>query len=271
MSRRSLRAGCGTGNYYAKKTSCLDSSPLSASIRGRRVNGSGLRSDSAAAGRQHARLFRHLHERNEEQGDLRVAPGYRDRDAVAGRARRRDRESEFSRRSIRRGNSSTPSTRSNTFGGQTTGAVSAFAIDRRPGLLKPLNEQSSEGTGPAHLTVDRDGKNVLVANYGGGSVAVLPIARDGTLKSGSSVVQHTGSSVNRSGRRHRTRIRSRRILQADSSTSADLGLDWILIYQFDERKGLLKLNDPPNVKVTPGSRTAALLGASERPLWLRHQ
>jgi 6-phosphogluconolactonase len=140
-----------------------------------------------------------------------------------------------------------------TYRGQQTGAVSAFAIDRKSGFLKPLNEQPTEGAGPAHLTIDRDGKNVLVANYGGGSVVVLPVARDGTLKSGSSSVQHKGHSINQqrqsSPHAHSITVDP----QNRFAYVADLGLDWIVIYQFDERKGLLKLNDPPNVKVTPGA------------------
>jgi 6-phosphogluconolactonase len=141
----------------------------------------------------------------------------------------------------------------NTYRNQQTGAASAFAIDRKSGLLKPLNDQSSEGTSPAHLSIDREGKNVLVANYGGGSVVVLPVARDGTLKSGSSFVQHKGSSVNK----QRQAAPHAHSITTDPSGRfvyvADLGLDWIVIYQLDERKGLLKLNDPPNAKVAPGS------------------
>src|SRR5262245_7748770 len=140
-----------------------------------------------------------------------------------------------------------------TYRDQPTGAVSAFAIDRKSGFLKPLNEQPTEGSGPAHLTIDREGKNVLVANYGGGSVIVLPIARDGTLKAGSSSVQHKGHSVDpqRQSAPHAHSI----ALDPQNRFAyvADLGLDWIVIYQFDGRKGLLKLNEPPNVKVAPGS------------------
>src|SRR5262249_19145299 len=80
--------------------------------------------------------------------------------------------------------------------GLPTGVVSAFMIDRATGMLKWLNQQPSEGASPAHLTIDREGRNVLVANYGGGSVAVLPLGRDGKLKSASHVVKHNGSSVN---------------------------------------------------------------------------
>ena len=60
------------------------------------------------------------------------------------------------------------------FKGKRGGAVSAFEIDPASGKLSPLNQQSSVGEGPCHLVVDRQGKNVLVANYGSGSVACLP-------------------------------------------------------------------------------------------------
>ena len=70
------------------------------------------------------------------------------------------------------------------FGDKPTGAVSAFAIDRATGALTLLNQESSGGSGPAHLSVDRAGRTVLVANYGGGSVASLPIGPDGRLGAG---------------------------------------------------------------------------------------
>ena len=129
----------------------------------------------------------------------------------------------------------------NTFAGQAGGSVSAFAIDRRTGLLKALNQQSSQGAGPAHLIVDREGRNVLVANYGGGSVAVLPLGKDGKLKSASAMVQHTGSSVNpqRQKEPHAHAI----VLDPANRFAyvADLGLDRVLVYQFDGRNGLLTL------------------------------
>jgi len=141
----------------------------------------------------------------------------------------------------------------NTFTDET-GGVSAFAIDRATGKLQSLGQQSSEGTGPAHLTVDRSGRNVLVANYGGGSVAVLPInTKDGKLKRGSALMQHKGHSV------HPTRQNGPHAHSITTDPSgrfvyvADLGLDWIVIYQLDDRKGLLSLNEPPNAKVEPGA------------------
>jgi 6-phosphogluconolactonase len=134
-----------------------------------------------------------------------------------------------------------------------TGGVSAFEINRGTGMLRALGQQSSVGAGPAHLSVDKGGKNVLVANYGGGSVAVLPINRDGALKSATSLMQHKGHSINE----QRQKEPHAHSITTDPAGKfvyvADLGLDWIVIYQLDERKGLLNLASPPNVKVEPGS------------------
>src|SRR4030042_418142 len=66
-----------------------------------------------------------------------------------------------------------------SFQGARTGAVSSFAIDPKTGDLALLNQQASEGTGPCHIAVDKTGRNVLVANYGGGTVGVPPVAGDG--------------------------------------------------------------------------------------------
>src|SRR6266478_7753169 len=67
------------------------------------------------------------------------------------------------------------------FEGKATGAVSAFSIDPRTGKLTLLNQRSSLGSGPCHLVLDKEGRFVLVANYGGGSTAVLPVGPDGRL------------------------------------------------------------------------------------------
>ena len=141
----------------------------------------------------------------------------------------------------------------NTLDGKTGGGVSAFAVDRSTGLLKSLNQQSSEGAGPAHLVVDKDGRNVLVANYGGGSVAVLPLEKNGRLKSASAFVQHTGSSVNPQ-RQKGPHAHSINLDPANRfAYVADLGLDKILIYRFDQAKGLLTLNNPSSASVKPGA------------------
>ena len=141
--------------------------------------------------------------------------------------------------------------------GKPAGSVSAFAIDRRTGLLTLINRQPSGGGGPAHISTDRKGTHVLVANYGGGSVAALPIAPDGSLRPMSGFVQHTGSSVN-PARQKEPHAHS---IDLDPSGQrayvADLGLDKILIYRFNSDAGAgagtLQPSEPPFATVEPGS------------------
>ena len=140
-----------------------------------------------------------------------------------------------------------------TFEGKPGGSVSGFGVDRQTGRLTVLNQQSSRGGGPAHLVVDREGRNVLVANYGGGSVAVLPIGSDGMLKPASAFVQHEGSSIHP---RRQTRPHAHSINVAPSNRfayAADLGLDKVLIYRFDPEAGSLTPTNPPFAAVKPGS------------------
>jgi 6-phosphogluconolactonase len=139
------------------------------------------------------------------------------------------------------------------YAGKPTGSVTAFAIDRSTGKLRPLNQQSSVGAGPAHIIVDKGGQSVLVANYGGGSVAVLPIGQDGGLKPASASIQHTGSSVNpqRQKEPHAHSVN----LDPDNRLAyvADLGIDKILIYRFNAGDGSLVTNDPPFASVQAGA------------------
>jgi 6-phosphogluconolactonase (cycloisomerase 2 family) len=140
-----------------------------------------------------------------------------------------------------------------SFEGQSGGGVAAFAIDRKSGKLTPLNAQSSKGAGPCHLVVDPTGKNVLVANYGGGSVACLPIGDDGRLAEASSFIQHTGSSVNPQ-RQKGPHAHSINLDKAGRfAFAADLGLDKVLVYRLDPGDGKLTPNDPPSASVPPGS------------------
>jgi 6-phosphogluconolactonase len=139
------------------------------------------------------------------------------------------------------------------FSGKPGGAVSAFAIDAATGKLTLLNQQSSGGGGPCHLVVDKAGKNVLVANYGGGSVAVLPITDDGRLREATSFIQHTGSSLNPQ-RQKEPHAHSSHLDPANRfAFVADLGLDKVLIYRFDAEKGTLTPNDPSFAKVAAGA------------------
>ena len=132
------------------------------------------------------------------------------------------------------------------FQGGKGGAISAFAMEPATGKLTLLNQRSSVGSGPCHVSVDPTGKLVMAANYGGGSVVALRINADGSLAelAESGFVQHTGSSVNK-GRQEAPHAHSINPDRAGRfAFAADLGLDKILIYQIDAAAGTLKANDP---------------------------
>jgi len=81
--------------------------------------------------------------------------------------------------------------------GKKTGGVSAFAIDAASGELTLLNQQPSGGLGPCYVTPDARGHVVVVANYGGGTVACLPIdSASGKLSPPTAIVQHHGTGPN---------------------------------------------------------------------------
>src|SRR5437879_554829 len=137
--------------------------------------------------------------------------------------------------------------------GQKSGAVSAFSIDRRSGKLTLLNQVSSRGAGPCYVSLDKNGKYVLVANYDSGTVAVFPVLKDGKLGDASAFVQHTGHGADpeRQASPHAHQIE----VTPDNrfAIAADLGLDKLLIYRFDPRTGTLIANDPAFGEVDPGS------------------
>jgi 6-phosphogluconolactonase len=140
-----------------------------------------------------------------------------------------------------------------TYKGAKSGSVTAFSLDRHTGKLTALNTVASGGPGPCHLAVDRTDKNVLVANYNGGSVAVLPVKADGKLGEASAFKQHLGSSVNKE--RQEGPHAHCAVFSPDNrfAVVADLGLDKLLVYRFDPTAGSITPNDPPFGSVKPGS------------------
>jgi 6-phosphogluconolactonase len=133
------------------------------------------------------------------------------------------------------------------------GAVSAFSINRETGKLTFLNQRPSMGNGPCHLVLDKQGKWLLAANYGSGSVAVLPVGVDGRLGEASSFVQHTGKSIDPK----RQRGPHAHCVTLDRANRfafvCDLGLDKILTYRFDGRHGKLTPANPAFTPVKPGA------------------
>jgi 6-phosphogluconolactonase len=125
------------------------------------------------------------------------------------------------------------------FDGKSTGAVSAFSIDSSSGKLTLLNEVSSRDPGPAHIVIDRTGRYALVANYDGGSVAVFSLLRDGKIGEPTGFARHSGSSVNRERQEgpHAHEV----VMSPDNrfAVVADLGLDELFVYPFDDSSGTL--------------------------------
>ena len=150
------------------------------------------------------------------------------------------------------------------FQGKASGAVTAYAIDRSNGHLTELNTVSSGAAIPAHISVHPSGRYVLVANYGGGGVAVLPILPNGRLGSATDVQQDKGPV----GPQHATSAPPgsfaisghdaphAHMIRVDPSgkrvISTDLGMDRIMIWNFDVDKGKLTPNNPHEIAVPPG-------------------
>jgi 6-phosphogluconolactonase (cycloisomerase 2 family) len=149
-------------------------------------------------------------------------------------------------------------------GDDKQGTASAFVISRTDGRLQPLNSVRTGGAGPTYVSVHPGGRHVLVANYFGGSVAVLPILANGRLGEVSDVKVDAGA-VGRTSATHaplgsfavsghdRTHAH---MIQADPSgrfvLHVDLGLDTIFIWRFNDQGGTLAPNDPLSVSLPPG-------------------
>ena len=140
-----------------------------------------------------------------------------------------------------------------TRAGRPSGGVSAFAINHENGQLSLLNEQSSEGGAPCYISPDREGRSVLVANYVGGNVAVLPIMADGTLGVASQVVQHAGRGPNA----QRQEAPHAHFIAMDPTNrfalAADLGVDRVLVYRLSADGRSLQHESTGAGRLKPGA------------------
>lgn len=137
--------------------------------------------------------------------------------------------------------------------GEPTGAVSAFRIDAETGVLTFLNQRSSQGAAPAHVTVSEDGTFVYLANYSSGTAAVYPVQSDGSLSDAGDVVQHTGSGPDQ----RRQEGPHAHSITLDPSNRyayvADLGTDKVMIYDVHSEPGKLLPGNPGFAVVEGGS------------------
>jgi 6-phosphogluconolactonase (cycloisomerase 2 family) len=144
------------------------------------------------------------------------------------------------------------------------GSISSFEIDPASGALKLLNTVPSGGAGPTYVSLHPSGRYLLVANYFGGSIAVLPIRKDGTLDPASDVKVDQGPigptkaehappgsfAISGHDRTHAHQIAS------DASGKfvihVDLGLDTIYVWKFDMATGTLAPADHHSISLPPG-------------------
>ena len=149
-------------------------------------------------------------------------------------------------------------------GQEKHGSVSAFKINREDGSLTELNKVNSGGDGPTYVSIHPSGRYLLIANYFGGSISVLPILKDGSLGEATDVKNDAGKigpttaknapegSFAFSGHDHT----HAHMIQADPSGRfvfhVDLGLDKIYIWKFDEKTGKLSPNDQSAISLPPG-------------------
>ena len=138
------------------------------------------------------------------------------------------------------------------YAGKPGGAVSAFAIDPSKETLTLLNQEATLGADPCYVTVDSKRRNLLVANYTGGSVTVLPIRPDGSLGAATDVKQHEGS-----GPKEQQKGPHAHCIILDRSERhafvADLGIDKIMIYDYDGSRGKLTPNKQPFAQLQAGA------------------
>lgn len=131
------------------------------------------------------------------------------------------------------------------------GAVSAFTISPADGRLTLINQSSTVGAGPCHVSVDKTGQMAMIANYSGGSVASFSILENGGLSAAKTFVQHEGSGPN-AKRQAGPHAHSMNVSPDNRyGFACDLGLDKVFIYQIDPATGQFKAHG--HGIVPPGS------------------
>jgi len=133
------------------------------------------------------------------------------------------------------------------------GGVSSFSFDKSTGNLRELNQQPSGGDHPCYITTDKTGRWVIAGNYSGGNLSVLPVKMDGSLEKPIQTINHVGSSINKT-RQEKPHVHAT-VFSPDSKYLfvPDLGIDKVMVYKFNSKKGKLSSHSSPFVAATPGS------------------
>lgn len=134
------------------------------------------------------------------------------------------------------------------------GALTAYSIDADSGKLEQINRQSTGGPGPCYVSIDSTGSYAVVANYDGGSVAMLPIADDGSLKPSSHFIQHYGGTKVNPKRQEKAHAHSANLDPSNRfAIINDLGMDQLRVYEMDLEAGKLKFSESSTIKTAAGA------------------
>lgn len=145
------------------------------------------------------------------------------------------------------------------------GRASSFTVSAK-GKIKPLNQVASKGDEPTHASISRDQRFLFVANYAvnpdpGGSLVVIPVAKDGTLKQVVQQLRHKPSGVNPE-RQAGAHVHSL-VLSPNGQHlyACDLGADKVFIYRYDGASPDQPLSPaiPASIDLPPGSGPRHLL------------
>lgn len=138
------------------------------------------------------------------------------------------------------------------YGPGEQGKVHALKADRATGALTVISTVASGGGGPAHMSLDDRAGGLLVAHYGTGHVAALPVRADGGLEPPASVQANTGSgpSPQQQGPHAHAVIVDPTGRQA---LVADLGADRVFVHPYDAATRTLGPPGEASVALPPGT------------------
>ena len=118
--------------------------------------------------------------------------------------------------------------------------ATAFAVDPDSGKLKLLGQADTGGKNGVRQMLDPSGRFLIVANYASGTVAVLPVAEDGSLRNQTQLLELKGTPGPHKVRQ--TSAHPHDIVFDPSGRFVvvpDLGLDRTFVLRFDPSRGML--------------------------------
>lgn len=157
-------------------------------------------------------------------------------------------------------------------GGEKGGKLTSFSLDKATKKLEKINSVYTHGDSPCHISMDPTEQYLVVSNYSGGNIAVIPVDKEGRLSEAAQIIQHQGSSV------HPTRQKQPHVHSAvfhpreQKVFVADLGTDKIFVYDVNDNTAAPLSAAPTTFSVAAGAgpRHLAFNKSGDR-LYLIHE